>query len=106
MNFELSEEQIALRDMARKFAADVIAPNARSWDRENNIPDEVYKQLGELGFMGLMIPIKPDSPRLRRKPSSMPRKWPAGSPTGPCRFMAERDMSMIPASNNCIATPE
>ncbi len=58
MNFELSEEQIALRDMARKFAADVIAPSARDWDRENNIPDEVYKQLGELGFMGLMIPAE------------------------------------------------
>ena len=58
MNFDLSEEQAALRDVARKFAAEVIAPNARQWDRENNIPDEVYKQLGELGFMGLMIPAE------------------------------------------------
>ncbi len=64
MNFELSEEQIALRDMARKFAADVIAPGARAWDRENNIPDEVYKQLGELGFMGLMIPAELDGSQL------------------------------------------
>ena len=58
MNFELSGEQAALRDVARKFAAEVIAPNARQWDRENDIPEEVYKQLGELGFMGLMIPAE------------------------------------------------
>ncbi len=58
MHFDLSEEQAALRDVARKFAAEVIAPNARRWDRENDIPEEVYKQLGELGFMGLMIPAE------------------------------------------------
>ncbi len=58
MNFELSEEHVALRDLARKFAQEVIAPNARTWDRENDIPDQVYKQLGELGFMGLMIPAE------------------------------------------------
>jgi alkylation response protein AidB-like acyl-CoA dehydrogenase len=56
MNFELTDEQIALRDMARKFAADVIAPNAREWDQANDIPDEVYRQLGELGMMGLTAP--------------------------------------------------
>ncbi len=58
MNFDLSEEQAALRDVARKFAAEVIAPHARQWDRESNIPAEVYKQLGELGFMGLMVPAE------------------------------------------------
>ena len=58
MNFELSDEQVALRDVARKFAAEVIAPNARTWDRESRIPQEVYKQFGELGFMGLMIPAE------------------------------------------------
>ncbi|MCH8854006.1 MAG: acyl-CoA dehydrogenase family protein, partial [Planctomycetes bacterium] len=58
MNFELSDEQVALRDVARKFAAEVIAPNARTWDRQSEIPQEVYKQLGELGFMGLMIPAE------------------------------------------------
>lgn len=58
MNFELSEEHADLRDVARKFAAEVIAPNARQWDRENDIPADAYKQLGELGFMGLMIPAE------------------------------------------------
>ncbi len=58
MDFELTAEHVALRDVARKFAAEVIAPNARAWDRDNDIPDEVYAQLGELGFMGLMIPAE------------------------------------------------
>jgi alkylation response protein AidB-like acyl-CoA dehydrogenase len=58
MNFDLSEDHIALREAARKFAGEVIAPNARTWDRENDLPDEVYRQLGELGFLGLMTPTE------------------------------------------------
>ncbi|HUU85191.1 MAG TPA: acyl-CoA dehydrogenase family protein [Phycisphaerae bacterium] len=55
MDYRLPEELIGLRDMARKFAAEVIAPSARTWDREGKIPDEVIAQLGELGFLGLMV---------------------------------------------------
>lgn len=58
MNFELNAEQLAIRDTARRFAAEIIAPSARTWDRENDIPDSVYKQLGELGFMGLLVPTE------------------------------------------------
>jgi alkylation response protein AidB-like acyl-CoA dehydrogenase len=56
MDYELPEELVALRDMARKFAAEVIAPNARAWDREGKVPDDVVAQMGELGFMGMMTP--------------------------------------------------
>jgi len=56
MDYQLPEELLALRDMARKFAAEVIAPNARQWDRESKLPDRVVAQLAELGFMGLLIP--------------------------------------------------
>ncbi|MCG3136196.1 MAG: Acyl-CoA dehydrogenase [Phycisphaerae bacterium] len=56
MNFDLDPELVALREVARKFANEVIKPNARKWDEQSDIPPEVYRQLGELGFMGLLIP--------------------------------------------------
>ena len=58
MDFDLPEEVIAVRDMARKFAAEYIAPNARQWDREQAFPDELIQKLGELGFLGAMIPTE------------------------------------------------
>jgi alkylation response protein AidB-like acyl-CoA dehydrogenase len=58
MNFDLNDEQIALRDLARKFAGEVIAPGARAWDRDSGLPDDVYRQLGALGFLGLMVPAE------------------------------------------------
>jgi len=56
MNFELSDDMVALRDMARRFAADEIGPKARQWDRDGEIPRNVIKKLGELGFLGILVP--------------------------------------------------
>lgn len=56
MDYQLPDELIPLRDLARKFAAEVIAPNARQWDRESHLPEEVIRQLAELGFLGILIP--------------------------------------------------
>ena len=58
MDFELSEDLIALQDMARRFAAENIAPNARAWDREADIPRDLVAKLGELGFLGVFIPTE------------------------------------------------
>src|ERR1043166_5175693 len=56
MDFELSEDLLALQDVARDFAAEHIAPNARQWDREADIPREIVRKLGELGFLGVFTP--------------------------------------------------
>ncbi len=57
MDFELSEELLMLRDMARDFAAEKIAPFADKWDEEHYFPyEEVVKPMGELGFFGTVIP--------------------------------------------------
>lgn len=57
MDFQLSEELQMLRDMARDFAAEKIAPNADQWDEEHYFPyEEVLKPMGELGFFGTVIP--------------------------------------------------
>ena len=56
LGFELDEELSMVRDSARDFADGVLAPLATKHDREETISDEVYRQLGELGFWGLTLP--------------------------------------------------
>lgn len=58
MNFELTEEQIAVRDAARDFAQNVLKPGVIERDREQRFPTEEIKQLGELGFLGMMVDPK------------------------------------------------
>lgn len=56
MNFALTEELEMLRDAARKFAAEEVAPYAQEWDRNHGFPDEIIAKLGAQGFMGVLIP--------------------------------------------------
>lgn len=57
MDFELSEEMQMLREMARDFVEEQIAPNADEWDEKHYFPfEEVVKPMGELGFFGCVIP--------------------------------------------------
>ncbi len=56
MDFELTETQKLIRDTARKFAREVVAPRARQTDREEIFPAEVYRQMGELGLLGVNVP--------------------------------------------------
>jgi alkylation response protein AidB-like acyl-CoA dehydrogenase len=58
MNFELTEEQVAVRDAARDFAQNVLKPGVIERDREQKFPTEEVKQLGELGFLGIMVDTK------------------------------------------------
>lgn len=54
----LTEEQRMIRDAARQFSAEVLAPNASQWDRDGAIPDAVVRQLGELGLLGMIVPAE------------------------------------------------
>ena len=58
MNFELSEEQIAVKEAARDFAQNVLKPGVIERDNLQKFPAEEMKLLGELGFMGMMIDPK------------------------------------------------
>ncbi|MFN5454871.1 acyl-CoA dehydrogenase family protein, partial [Bradyrhizobium sp.] len=55
MHFALDEEQIAVRDMARAFAAEKIAPHALRWDEEKHFPVDVMRQAAALGMGGIYI---------------------------------------------------
>jgi alkylation response protein AidB-like acyl-CoA dehydrogenase len=56
MDFALTETQIMIRDMARKFAEDRLAPDASERDEREEFPHTAVKEMGELGFMGMMVP--------------------------------------------------
>lgn len=55
MNFTLSEERLAIREMAEGFAADTIAPHALDWDRAEHFPVDVLRQAATLGMAGIMV---------------------------------------------------
>ncbi|MDP1819135.1 MAG: acyl-CoA dehydrogenase family protein [Acidimicrobiales bacterium] len=56
MDFELSADQEALQGLARRFAREVIAPQAADWWEKEYFPVDVMRQLGQLGLMGLLVP--------------------------------------------------
>jgi len=58
MKFDLSEEHLAVRDAARDFAQNVLKPGVIERDEAQRFPAEEMKQLGELGFLGMMVDPK------------------------------------------------
>jgi len=58
MNFEFNETQLMIRETARKFAEEKLAPSADERDEKEQFPFEAIKELGSLGFMGMMVPEK------------------------------------------------
>ena len=55
MDFALSEEQVAIFDMAHAFGQENIAPHARTWEAQGTIPKELWPELAALGFGGLYV---------------------------------------------------
>lgn len=55
MNFEYTEEHLAVRDAAREFAQTELLPGVIERDTEAKFPAEQVKKMGELGFMGMMV---------------------------------------------------
>jgi len=58
MNFEFTEEQKMLRQTVRNFVDKEIMPNIDRWDQEGGFDPAIYKQLADLGLMGVSIPQK------------------------------------------------
>ena len=53
--FQLSEDQLAIQEMARRFTADNITPHAASWDEEHIFPRDTIKAAAELGFAAIYV---------------------------------------------------
>ena len=56
MDFELSEAQQSIRELARKFARERIAPRAKAHDREEQFPGDLLQEMAQLGLMGINVP--------------------------------------------------
>ncbi|MFN6038443.1 MAG: acyl-CoA dehydrogenase family protein [Bacteroidota bacterium] len=56
MNFNYSENQNMIADMIKKFGNEHIRPKLMDWDESQEFPLEVFKKLGELGLMGVLVP--------------------------------------------------
>ena len=56
LDFELTDEQRMIRDMAREFARQELRPNAAAWDEAAALPDSMIAQMGQLGLLGMIVP--------------------------------------------------
>ena len=56
MDFQLADEQLAIKDLVAKFAQNELAPHADDWDERHYFPREVFKPLADLGLAGLLVP--------------------------------------------------
>lgn len=54
----LTEEQLAVQESARKFAQDRLAPNSAKWEQEARFPRDIFREMGDLGLMGVTIPVE------------------------------------------------
>ncbi|MFH1436565.1 MAG: acyl-CoA dehydrogenase [Pseudomonadota bacterium] len=57
MNFDFTDEQLSVKDMAKKFAREQVQPLAARLDEEAEYPEDLVRQMGELGLMGVAIPV-------------------------------------------------
>ena len=53
--FDLTEDQRAIQEMAQRFTADAITPNAAKWDEEHHFPRDVIKAAADLGFGAIYV---------------------------------------------------
>lgn len=58
MNFTKNENQLLIADMIRVFGEREISPFSRKWDDEQFFPVDVFKKLGEMGLMGVLVPVE------------------------------------------------
>ncbi|MBK7447442.1 MAG: acyl-CoA dehydrogenase family protein [Ignavibacteria bacterium] len=56
MNFNLSEQELAVQKLARDFAQNEIAPYIMQYDESQEFPMEIAKKLGDIGFLGIIFP--------------------------------------------------
>ena len=62
----LSEEQLAVRELARNFAEQEIGPVVMEFDESQEFPTEIFRKMAELGFLGITVPTELDGAGLGR----------------------------------------
>src|ERR1700744_6328417 len=93
MDFELSEDQRALEDAARAFAAAELAPHAARWDEEEIFPVETLKLAAGLGFAGLYVTDDVGGSALTRLDAAIVFEALAGGEGSPPPFLSIHNMA-------------
>src|SRR5258707_7332199 len=69
--FDLTDDQLQIQEMARKFTADAITPFAAEWDEKHIFPRDTIREAAELGFGAIYV--SEESGGLRPRPAERPR---------------------------------
>ena len=89
----LNEEQIAIQDMARDFAAEKLAPFAMQWDEEKHFPVETLKEMAGLGFAGIYLQEEHGGSGLSRFDAALIFEALSGGCTSTAAFMTIHNMA-------------
>ena len=93
MDFDLSDEQLAFQEAARKFAANEMAPHAARWDAECIFPKDVIAMAGDLGFCGIYTPEESGGLGLSRLDAAIIFEELAGGCTSTTAFITIHNMA-------------
>jgi len=93
MNYDLTEEQVAFQDTARKFSANALAPNTAEWDATAFFPKQAFIEAGKLGFMAMYIPEKHHGIGLSRLDSAIIMEELASGCTATAAFISIHNMA-------------
>lgn len=93
MDFNLTEDQTAFQDAARRFAADKLAPHAAKWDEESIFPVDVMREAAALGFAGIYVSEDVGGSALTRTDAALIFEALAQGCTSTSAFMSIHNMS-------------
>ncbi|HWV39579.1 MAG TPA: acyl-CoA dehydrogenase family protein [Vulgatibacter sp.] len=96
MNFQLTPEQIALRDTARKFACEEMAPVAKGYDHTGEFPLPVIEKGFELGLMNMTLPVELGGLGLSHFEQALVVEELAGGCAGISTSMIANDLALLP----------
>ncbi len=99
MNFNITEEQLALIELAKSFAQKEIQPHIASWEETESFPRHVFDKTGELGFNGMLIPGDYGGSELGRLTTAMVLEELAICGMAISGYLAVHNMTA-----NCVAT--
>ena len=93
MDFNLTEDQTAFQDAARRFAADKLAPHAAKWDEESIFPVDLMREAAALGFAGIYVSEDVGGSALTRTDAALIFEALAQGCTSTSAFMSIHNMS-------------
>ena len=89
----LSEEQLAIQDMARNFATKKLAPNAKQWDEDKYFPVDTLKEMAGLGFAGIYLQEEHGGSGLSRLDAALIFEALSGGCTSTAAYMTIHNMA-------------